>query len=143
MPLAGEMMVQSFLANQDEVQAEETLRKLVDLPLLPEGALARLQSELIRLNEYRLAAVVINEQIRRNKDDLRLRFALCSQLWAMGEREMVSREISKLAHRGALQADALFQIANFCVSLKESGLAREWLEAAIGPTRINVTLSSV
>ena len=49
----------------------------------------------------------------------------------MGEHEMVRREMSKLAHRGALQSDALFQIASFCLSLKEPGLAREWLEAAI------------
>jgi tetratricopeptide (TPR) repeat protein len=130
-PLAGEMMVQDYLANRDEVHAEATLLKLIDLPLLNEGALARLQSDLISLNEPRLAVAVIEEQIRRNKDDLRLRFALCSQLWAMGEHELVSREMNRLAHRGALQADALFQIANFCISLKESGLAREWLEAAI------------
>jgi tetratricopeptide (TPR) repeat protein len=128
-PVAGEMMVQAYLANKDEVHAEETLRKLIDLPLLNEGALARLQ--LITLNEPRLAISVIREQIRRNKDDLRLRFALCSRLWAMGEREMVIREMNRLARRGALQADALFQIANFCISLKESGLAREWLETAI------------
>ncbi len=44
---------------------------------------------------------------------------------------MVSREMSRLAHRGALQTDALFQIANFCISLNEPGLAREWLETAI------------
>jgi hypothetical protein len=44
---------------------------------------------------------------------------------------MVIREMNRLARRGALQADALFQIANFCISLKESGLAREWLETAI------------
>ena len=142
-PLAGEVMVQSLLVNRDEVRAEQTLRKLVGLPLLPEGVLARLQSELIGLNEYRLAVVVIDEQIRRNKDDLRLRFALCSQLWAMGEHEMARREMRKLVHRGALQPDALFQIASFCLSLKEPGLAREWLEAAIRPTRISVTLSSV
>jgi tetratricopeptide (TPR) repeat protein len=128
-PVAGEMMVQAYLANRDEVHAEETLLKLIDLPLLNEDALARLQ--LITLNEPRLAVSVIQEQIRRNKDDLRLRFALCSQLWALGEREMVSREMNRLAHRGALQADALFQIANFCISLKEPGLAREWLETAI------------
>jgi tetratricopeptide (TPR) repeat protein len=127
--LAGEMMVQSYLANKDYAHAEETLRKLIDLPFLNDDALARLQTEL--LNEPRLAVQVIGEQIRRNKDDLRLRFALCSQLWAMGEREMVSREMNRLAHRSALQADALFQIANFCLSLKESGLAREWLETAI------------
>jgi tetratricopeptide (TPR) repeat protein len=127
--LAGEMMVQTYLANKDDAHAEETLRKLIDLPFLNDDALARLQSEL--LNEPRLAVQVIAEQIRRNKDDLRLRFALCSQLWAMGEREMVSREMNRLAHRSALQADALFQIANFCLSLKESGLAREWLQTAI------------
>ena len=130
-PVAGEMMVQAYLVNRDEVHAEETLRKLIDLPLLNEGTLARLQSELVTLNEPRLAVSVIQEQIRRNKDDLQLRFALCSQLWAMGEREMVSREMNRLAHRGALETDALFQIANFSISLKESGLAREWLETAI------------
>ncbi len=83
-PLAGEMMVQTYLANRDEAHAEETLRKLISLPLLNEGVLARLQTELIGLNEPRLAVAVIQEQIRRNKDDLRLRFALCSQLWAHG-----------------------------------------------------------
>jgi len=130
-PLAGEMMIQAYLANRDEVHAEETLLKLIYLPFLDEGTLARLQSKLISLNEPRLTVLVIEEQIRRNKDDLRLRFALCSQLWAMGEREIVSRELNRLAHRGALQADTLFQIANFCISLKEPGLAREWLETAI------------
>jgi tetratricopeptide (TPR) repeat protein len=128
-PVAGEMMIQAYLANRDEVHAEETLLKLIDLPFLNDGALARLQ--LVTLNEPRLAVLVIQEQIRRNKDDLRLRFALCTQLWAQGEREMVSREMNRLAHRAALQPDALFQIANFCISLKEYGLAREWLETAI------------
>ena len=130
-PLAGEMMVHTYLTNKDEVRAEETLLKLIGFPLLNEGTLARLQSELVSLNEPRLAVPVIEEQIRRNKDDLRLRFALCSQLWAMGERDMVRRELNRLIYRGAVQPDALVQIANFCISLKDSGLAREWLETAL------------
>jgi tetratricopeptide (TPR) repeat protein len=130
-PLAGEMMVRTYLANKDEVHAEKTLRKLIDFPLLNEGTLARLQSELISLSKPRLAVPVIEEQIRRNKDDLRLRFALCSQLWAVGERGTVWRELNQLIYRGAVQQDALVQIANFCVSLKDPGLAREWLETAL------------
>jgi len=129
--LAGEMMVHTYLANKDEVHAEETLRKLISFPLLNEGTLARLQSELISLNKPRLAIPVIEERIRRNKDDLRLRFALCSQLWATGDRGTVRRELNRLIYRGAVQADALVQIANFCISLKDSGLAREWLETAL------------
>ena len=131
LPLAGEMMIRTYLANKDEVHAEETLRNLIGFPLLSEGTLARLQSELISLNKPRLAVLVIEEQIRRNKDDLRLRFALCSQLWAIGERGTVRRELNQLIHRGAVQPDALVQIANFCISLKDPGLAREWLETAL------------
>jgi thioredoxin-like negative regulator of GroEL len=131
-PVAGEVLIQLLLSLGQEAEAEKLLDAVVQHPEIADNALSRLQLAFSQGNRPRFAARVIEEQIARNRGDLRFQFALCNQLWKAGEKARVSAIVEDVAKRAPVQNDILPRIANFFSSGRDPDLARQWLERAIG-----------